>query len=310
MNKSRNQKLIVLLGPTSSGKSALGIKLARRFNGEIVSADSRQVYKGLNISSGKITKKEMGGISHYCLDLVSPKTHYTVIQFKKEAEKTIKKIEKRGKIPFVVGGSAFYIKALADNPAVPEVPANWKLRRTLEKKSADVLFAMLKKLDPRRARTIEAKNKRRLIRAIEIVKTTGKPVPPKVMSYELRVKNNDLLFLGIKIDDKILKKKIEKRLDERLRKGMIQEIKKLHASPPAGGGVSWKRLDELGLEPRWISKFLQKEITKKEMRDKLLRDIFRFVKHQYTWWKKEKRIHWIRSQREAEKLIQKFLIIR
>lgn len=301
MKKSILKKLVIILGPTASGKSALGVRLAKKFNGEIISADSRQVYKGLNLSSGKITKKEMGGVKHYCLDLISPKTRYTVVQFKKKAQKALKTIEERGKIPLLVGGTAFYIKALTDDTLIPEVPANWKLRRMLEKKSADALFLMLKKLDSRRARTIEQTNKRRLIRAIEIVKATGKPVPSRVMSNELRVKKN-VLLIGIKIDSKTLKKKIGERLDARLRLGMTQEIKKLHAQ-----GVSWKRLEELGLEPRWIACFLQGDVTKKEMREGLLRDILRFVKHQYTWWKKDERIHWIRSRHEAEELIQKFL---
>lgn len=299
MKKSILKKLVIILGPTASGKSALGVLLAKKFSGEIVSADSRQVYRGLNLSSGKITKKEMAGITHYCLDIASPKSYYTALTFKKDAQKAIAIIEKKGKVPFLVGGTAFYIKALTDNQSIPEVPANWKLRRQLEKKSADELFAMLKKLDPRRARTIEAKNKRRLIRALEIVKATGKAIP------ELRIKNQEsrnTLFIGIKIDKKTLEKKIEKRLDERLRKGMVGEIKKLHSK-----GVPWKRLDELGLEPRWIARFLQGDVTKKEMREGLLRDILRFVKHQHTWWKKGKRIHWIRSRREAEKLIKNFL---
>ncbi|MBI4114473.1 MAG: tRNA (adenosine(37)-N6)-dimethylallyltransferase MiaA [Candidatus Niyogibacteria bacterium] len=292
-----NSKLIVILGPTSSGKSALGVKLTKRFNGEVISADSRQAYKGLDLASGKITKKEMRGVIHYCLDEVDPKTYYTVAHFKKSALKAIKKIRAKNKIPFIVGGTAFYIKAITDNIFVPEVPPDWKLRKHLEKKSAYELFKMLKKLDPRRTRTIEAKNKRRLIRAIEIVRSANKSVPPEVKNG-----NRNVLFIGIKIGGKILKKKIEKRLDERLKKGMAAEIKKLHAD-----GVSWKRLDELGLEPRWINRFLQKKITKEEMRTKLLRDIFRFVKHQYTWWKKEKRIHWIRSGKEAERLIKKFI---
>ncbi|PIR69459.1 MAG: tRNA (adenosine(37)-N6)-dimethylallyltransferase MiaA [Candidatus Niyogibacteria bacterium CG10_big_fil_rev_8_21_14_0_10_46_36] len=294
--------MIVILGPTSSGKSALGVRLAKKFNGEIISADSRQVYKGLDLSSGKITKKEMGGIKHYCIDAVTPKTHYTVVQFKKQTARALTEIQAKGKTPFVVGGTAFYIKALTETPTIPEVPANWALRRALEKKSADALFLMLKKLDPRRARTIEQKNKRRLIRAIEIIKTTGKPVPLLKSDFRNYGSRTSILFLGIKIDRKMLEKKITKRLDERLRRGMIQEIKKLHTQ-----GVSWKRLDELGLEPRWVARFLQNKISKTDMRKLLLRDIFRFVKHQYTWWKKEERIHWIRSQKEAETLVKKFI---
>ena len=126
-----SRKIIVILGPTASGKSALGIRLAKKFNGEIISADSRQVYKGLNIGSGKITKKEMGGIPHYCLDLVSPKKIYTVVDFKKCADKAIEQIFAKNKTPIIVGGTGLYIQAITDNVVLPEVKPNWKLRKEL-----------------------------------------------------------------------------------------------------------------------------------------------------------------------------------
>src|SRR3989338_4329550 len=135
-------KLIVILGPTASGKSDLAIKLAKKYHGEIVSADSRQVYRGLNIGSGKITKKEMQGVPHYLLDVANPKRKFTVFQFQTLAEKAIQKIYKRGKIPFLVGGTGFYIQSVVEGMTLPDVKPNWKLRKKLEKFSAEKLFSM------------------------------------------------------------------------------------------------------------------------------------------------------------------------
>ena len=168
------RKIIVILGPTASGKSALAVKIAKKINGEIISADSRQVYKGLDIGTGKITRKEMGGVPHYCLDVVSPKKIFTVADFKKCAEKAIEKIFAKNKIPIIVGGTGLYIQAVVDNIVLPEVKPNWRLRKELEKKTTEEMFKMLKKLDPERAKNIDAKNPRRLIRAIEITKEIGK----------------------------------------------------------------------------------------------------------------------------------------
>src|SRR3990167_3851819 len=169
-----SRKIIVILGPTASGKSALAVKLAKKFNGEVISADSRQVYKGLNIGTGKITRKEMGGVPHYCLDVVSPKKIFTVADFKKCAEKAIEKIFAKNKTPIIVGGTGLYIQAVVDNITLPEVKPNWKLRKELEKKTTEEMFKMLKKLDPERAKTIDAKNPRRLIRAIKTAEALGK----------------------------------------------------------------------------------------------------------------------------------------
>ena len=164
----------MILGPTASGKSALGVKLAKKINGEIISADSRQVYKGLDIGSGKITRKEMGGIPHYCLDIFSPKKIFTVVDFKKRADKAIEEIFAKNKTPIIVGGTGLYIQAIVDNIVLPEVKPDWKLRKELEKKTTEEMFKMLKNLDPERAKNIDAKNPRRLIRAIEIAKALGK----------------------------------------------------------------------------------------------------------------------------------------
>ena len=160
-------KLIVILGPTSSGKTDLSIMLAKKYNGEIVSADSRQVYKGMNIGAGKVTKKEMGKIPHHLLDVANPKTRFSVAQYQKLALKTIKNIQNKNKVPILVGGTGFYIQSIVDGIVIPEVKPDWKLRKKLEKLTNEQLFKRLKKLDPKRAKLIDKKNPRRLVRALE-----------------------------------------------------------------------------------------------------------------------------------------------
>lgn len=276
-------KLIVIVGQTASGKSALAVKLAKKINGEIISADSRQVYKGLDLASGKITKKEMAGVKHYCLDLVSLRTIFTARNFKTCFTSSFKKIQKRGKIPILVGGTGFYIDGALGIIDIPKVPPNWPLRKRLERKSLKMLFNMLKRLDPRRALTIESKNKRRLIRAIEIAKTY-----PQGPSLEENLQGRSLVWLGIKINPQKLRKQINQRLKKRFEKGMISEIEKLHEH-----GISWKRLDELGLESKWVSRYLRGFITKEEMTRRLENAIWRYGRRQMTWFKRNKNIRWI-----------------
>ena len=157
--KQKLPKLIVILGQTATGKSGLAIKLAKKFSGEIISADSRQVYKGMDIGTGKVTKKEMKGVPHYLLGVASPKRYFTVIQYKKLAMRAINKILKKGKLPILCGGTGFYIQAVVDGIVIPEVSPDWKLRKKLEKKSKKELFKILKELDSKRAKTIDKNNK-------------------------------------------------------------------------------------------------------------------------------------------------------
>ena len=297
MLPKNHKKLLVIVGPNASGKSDLAVKLAKKFNGEVVSADSRQVYKGMDIGTGKITKEEMQGIPHYLLDVASPKRKFSVAQYQKKTIEAIKKIQRKGKLPILCGGTGFYVQAVVDGLVFPKVKPDWKLRKTLEQKSAKELYEYLKKLDPERAKTIEKDNKRRLVRAIEIVLKTGKPVP-KLKKQKLF----DVLMIGIKRDKEELKERIRKRLLKRLKQGMIEEVKKLKES-----GLSWKRLEEFGLEYRWIARYLQGKIGYQEMIEKLQKDIEDFAKRQLTWFKRDKRIHWIKSFKEAKELVEEFI---
>ena len=292
-------KLIVILGPTASGKTDLSVKLAKKFNGQIISADSRQVYRGMDIGTGKVTKKEMRGIKHYLLDVASPKKIFDVSKFKELSEKALEKIYKEKKIPFVVGGTGFYINTLVDNLSIPEVKPDWALRKKLQNKPVSELFLMLKKIDPKRASTIDKNNPRRLIRALEIVIKSKSPVPPLAKEKP----RFDALFLGVKRDDKELKNLIEKRLLRRIDEGMIDEIKNLHRS-----GVSWKRLEEFGLEYRYIAQYLQNKLTLDEAVKKLQKEIEHYAKRQMTWFKRDRRIKWIKSYKDAESITKRFLL--
>ena len=294
-------KLIVILGPTASGKSELAVKLAKKFNGEIVSADSRQIYRGMDIGTGKITKKEMKGVPHYLLNVASPKRRFTVVQYKKLALKAINKILKKGKLPILCGGTGFYIQAVVDGLVMPEVPPDWRLRKELEKKTVEELFNQLKKLDPQRARTIEPENKRRLIRALEIVKKIGR-VP--ILRKESLV--YPVLMIGIKKSPEELKRLIKKRFLKWLKRGLILEVMNLKKS-----GLSWKKIEEFGIHYRIIAKYLEKKIEANQMIENSLKELKNYARRQLTWFKPDKRIHWTPPSRRpyqwAEKLIKKFL---
>jgi tRNA dimethylallyltransferase len=318
-------KLIVVLGPTASGKSDFTVELAKKFNGEIISADSRQVYRGMDIGTGKITKKEMHGVPHHLLSVASPKRRFTVAQYKKLGQAAINKILANNKIPIICGGTGFYIDVLLENISIPEVKPDLKLRTKIEKLATKNLYEKLKKLDPTRAKSIDQFNRRRLIRALEIVIKTGKPVHRCVIPAkagiqdniaEFRAKpgmtNNEfcVLYIGIKKSPQELRGLISKRLQKRLKLGMLEEVKKLRRD-----GVSWKRLDDFGLEYRWIARYLQNKplrtvrgkLTWEQMLSRLQKDIEHYAKRQMAWFKRNEKIHWTTNKREAETIINTFI---
>lgn len=298
-------KVIAVVGPTSSGKTALGVWLAKQiqkgFGGaEIISADSRQVYKGLNLGTGKVTRKEMAGVPHHLLDVASPKKVFSANDFKRLGEKAITKIIKKNHIPIVVGGTGLYADVLLGRMVLPEVPPNPALRARLEKKSASQLFALLKKKDPERAKNIEPDHKRRLVRALEIAGAIGKS--PAKTSAMTGIEKYQVLWLGLNPGSDTLQKNINKRLRARFKAGMLAEAKRLHTQ-----GLSYKRMEALGLEYRSMAEYLQKKITEQEMLINLERAINHYARRQTRWFRRNPNIVLVKTKAEALAQAKKFL---
>ncbi len=289
MAEKQKTRILVIVGPTASGKSDLAVQMAKKYNGEIISADSRQVYKGLDIGTGKITAAEMQGIPHHLLDVADPHSRFTAMDWKKLAEAAIADIVSRGKLPIICGGTGFYISALIDDLGFPDVEADTEEQKELEARTAEDLFEELKRLDPKRAATIDLKNKRRLARAILIARELGsvpevrKPAEPKY----------DVIMIGIKIPGSELRERIRARLAKRLHDGMLKEAERLHAPAPTGIGLSYERMEELGLEYRYMAEYLQMKMTLDDMTRALNAKIWQYSKRQMTWWKKDARIKWV-----------------
>ncbi len=308
---SNTNKIIVILGPTASGKTSFGVKLAKKFNGEIVSADSRQVYKGMDIGTGKDldeykikNRGKVIKIPYHLIDVVSPRTEFNLAKYKKLAMHAIDDILKRKKLPIIVGGTGLYLEAIVENYDLSQAKPDKKLRASLEKLDVDELLKRLSALNNKFAKKLNSSdrnNKRRLIRYIEILKQDKKNIPLKS-----HPKYNSLL-IGITWPREILRKRIYKRLIERIEKeNMIEEVSFLHQQ-----GITWKRLISFGLEYKYISLYLKGELTRNEMIEKLYRAICQFAKRQETWFRRWERkgakIHWVNDFNKIDKIVRKFL---
>jgi len=297
-------KIIVILGPTASGKSNIAVAIAKKFNGEIISADSRQVYKGLDIGTGKITKKEMAGVPHHLLSVADPRKQFTVTDDQTLTNLAIARIVNIGKAPIICGGTGFYISALLGEINIPEAKPNKMLRKQLEKKSIAELFEILQKLDPVRAGNIDRQNPRRLVRAIEVAKTLGSVPELPIRNSKSEIRNKfKILKIGIKLGKEELRKRINERLGSRIKKGMIDEAKQLYEH-----GLSYKRMRELGLEYRRLADFFEGKISKRELITLLQNEIWQYAKRQMTWFKRDKNILWFPpSIKKVEKEVKNFL---
>ena len=292
-------KVVSIVGPTASGKTSLSIAVAKAVKGEVISADSRQVYKGLDIGSGKITAEEMAGIPHHLLSIAEPSQVYTGMDFVEDATSAINQIVERNHLPIIVGGTFFYTELLRGTMSAAPVPINQTLREELEKLSDEELFLRIKNTDQARAETIDSKNRRRMIRSLEIIDTLG-----AVPSVENKESDYDWLTIGISISKEDLHQNIHKRLHQRFEDGMVDEVKDLLEK-----GINHERLESFGLEYRYISRYLRGLITYEEMVTELETKIRQFAKRQMTWLKRDKTIEWFKSS-EQEKVIervQKFL---
>jgi tRNA dimethylallyltransferase len=278
------QKLVVILGTNASGKSELSIRLANHFGGEVVSADSRQVYRGLDLGTGKITPAQAGTVKHHLIDAADVSEYFSLAQYQRAAYRAIDSIAGAGKLPLLVGGTGLYVSAIVEGYELVDVPPNDPLRAELECLPLAQLVEKLEKSDPDAASRIDQSNRRRLIRAIEIA-SAGHPHSAAQKSSP----RYHCLQLGLTWPREILEARIEKRLSERLANGMVDEVAGLRSR-----GVSDLRLEKLGLEYRYITRYLRGELgTLDDLRLQLRTAIRQFGKGQLTWFKRDSRIIWL-----------------
>ena len=307
-----SQKLIVIAGPTASGKSDLAIELAHQLNGEIISADSRQVYRGMDIGTGKVLRDPgsasddgyiSGGIRHHLIDIADPNEEYNISHFLHDAGHALTDIHIREKQPIICGGTHFWIQSLLEGTSLPAVPPDPVLRDRLSAKTVDELFALLEAQDPARAETIDRQNPLRLIRALEIVSALGK-VPSLTKNEGLTAHNpsskpRDSTILILNPPKEILHERIKMRLLSRFGSGMIEEVNKLHEQ-----GVRWERLESFGLEYRFISRFLRGSTDQETMRSDLEYAIWHYARRQLSWLRRWERqgtiLLWMQDPHESK----------
>lgn len=293
------EKILVILGPTATGKTDLALMLAKKFNGELVACDSRQVYSCLDIGTGKLPSKEVkyskgekfwiiDGIKVWMYDVVDPDKQYSVAAYVKDARVIIDDISNRAKLPIVVGGTGLYLRGLLDGFSNLVIPINAKLRDELSKLSLNELLEKLKKVDRRKWELLnesDRKNKRRLLRSIEVILMY--PYKDKTQMQSLISQNYDILKIGLTAPRDVLYKKIDSRLDLRFSQGLIEEAKNLYKK-----GLSLERMKQLGLEYGVLADYMNGAITKDQLVDNLKIKIHQYAKRQLTWFKKEKDVNW------------------
>ena len=288
MNKP---KVIVICGPTASGKTALSIELAKKINGEIVSADSMQIYKDMNIGTAKVTKDEMQGIQHYLIDFVSPDTRYSVADYKIDAEKAIDNIVSKRKIPIIVGGTGLYVDSLIYGIEYPEIKFDEKYRKQLEKEAdengLENLYNKAKEIDEQAMQKISPNDRKRIIRVLEIYHATGKTKTEQEIESRKKEVKYDYKVFAINMDREKLYERINLRVDKMIENGLIEEVenlqKKYNHFPTAMQGLGYKEVVE----------YLQNQITKEEMIEKIKKESRRYAKRQLTWFRKNKQTIWI-----------------
>lgn len=299
-------KLIVILGPTTTGKTKMATKLCQRYNGEVISADSKQVYKymsiGTDIPNGRWQNNQylVDNIPHYMMNCIKPDQEFNLANFKSQVEKLIFAINKKGKIPFLVGGTGLYISAIVDNWSIPKVMPDKKLRQSLERKSLKTLVSILKEKDPKSAGVIDLNNPRRVLRALEVILQSGKSF------VEQRQKNQplfDILQIGLQRSREEINERINSRVDQMIEAGLIREIKQL-----LNKGYSWNLPSMNSLGYRQFKDYLNNKQTLEEATIILKQDTRRYAKRQITWFKRDKNINWIEAEdiKQATKLIKNF----
>jgi tRNA dimethylallyltransferase len=313
-------KLIAIVGPTASGKTALGIEVAKRFGGEVISVDSRMIFKGMDVGTAKPEGEwktgaiELGGkidqlfgarkefcvedVPHWGIDLVDPDQEYSVADFKKYAEQKIKEILKRGHIPIFVGGTGMWLSAVIDNLDLSSTPSDEKLRTELEEKSIGDLYHEYKKLDPIGAETIDRENKRRVLRALEVSMLTGKPFSQLQTRGPSKY---NVLQIGLSVDRDTLNERINWRVDEMIAKGLVNEVRSLKEK-------FGREIDAMtGIGYRQVCEFLDGRSSLKDAMEEIKKDTRHYAKRQMTWFRRDERIQWVTNTQGAIKQIESFL---
>ena len=284
-------KVIVICGPTASGKTKLSIELAKKINGEIVSCDSMQIYKDMNIGTAKPTEEEMQGIKHYLIDCVSPQTRYSVADYKKDAIFAIKEIFSKGKVPIIVGGTGLYLESLIYNIEYNEIEVDLKYREELEKiekeEGLESLYKKAELIDPEAIKKISHNDKKRIFRILEIYKSTGKNKTQLEIESKKNKPEYDYLLFGITMDREKLYERINLRVDLMIKDGLVEEVKNLCKKykelPTALQGLGYKEVVE----------YLDGTISKEEMIEKIKQETRRYAKRQLTWFRKYDNLIWL-----------------
>lgn len=294
MNKP---KVIVICGPTASGKTALSIELAKKINGEIISSDSMQIYKDMNIGTAKPTVEEMDGITHYLLDFVSPDTRYSVAEFQKDATEKIEEILKKEKTPIIVGGTGLYVDSLIYGIEYQDIKLDEQYRNQLEniaeQEGLEKLYEEAQKIDPEAMKKISRNDKKRIIRVLEIYKATGKTKTQQELESRQEVKYDYKIF-AINMERERLYDRINRRVDIMIEQGLIEEVenlvKKYKEFPTAMQGLGYKEVVE----------YLENKVTKEEMIEKIKMETRRYAKRQITWFKKNKQTIWLDGEKDKK----------
>lgn len=294
-------KVIVICGPTASGKTALSIELAKKINGEIISSDSMQIYKDMNIGTAKPTIEEMDGIPHYLLDFVSPDTRYSVAEFQKDATEKIEEILKKGKTPIIVGGTGLYVDSLIYGIEYQDIKLDEQYRNQLEniaeQEGLDKLYAEAQKIDPEAMKKISRNDKKRIIRVLEIYKATGKTKTQQEFESRQELKYDYKVF-AINMERERLYDRINRRVDIMIEQGLIEEVenlvKKYKEFPTAMQGLGYKEVVE----------YLENKVTKEEMIEKIKMETRRYAKRQITWFKKNKQTIWLDGEKDKKDNIE------
>lgn len=284
-------KVIVICGPTASGKTSLSVELAKRINGQIISADSMQIYKDMDIGTAKVTSKEMQGIKHYMIDIVSPEQRYSVASFKQGAEQAIEEILKNGKTPIITGGTGLYVNSLIYNIKYIDIKIDENYRKVLEQRvkeeGLEKLYEEACKIDKKAMETISKNDRKRILRVLEIYNQTGKNKTQLEKESRLEKPKYDYKVFGINWQRQALYERINKRVDIMLNQGLIEEVQtileKYEQFPTAMQGLGYKEVVE----------YLTNKISKEEMIEKLKMETRRYAKRQITWFKKIENIKWI-----------------